>query len=140
MFHSTQQHRGPSSSGSLVDIAPLIDVVFILLIFFLVTATFVQPTGVEVNKPQASHVKSLAPQSLRVSIVPSGALYAGGERLDLRTFRQRAAKFAKRHPDGAVIVVPDEAASAGRLVRVMDVARDAGASNVTVATERSGRG
>jgi biopolymer transport protein ExbD len=136
MFQSHQQNRRSHGSGTLVDIAPLIDVVFILLIFFLVTATFVPPTGATVNKPQARHTERLAPQSLRVAIVPSGALYSEGERLDLAAFRQRVSRFQKQNDNGTVIVVPDAEASAGRLVEVMDTARGAGAAEVAVATRR----
>jgi biopolymer transport protein ExbD len=136
MFQSTQTSRSRDTSGTLVDIAPLIDVVFILLIFFLVTATFVQPTGVTVNKPQASHVKSLAPQSLRVAITPSGALYSDGQPTDLSALRRQVREFQNKHENGAVIVVPDQNAAAGRLVEVMDTARAAGARDVSVATKR----
>lgn len=140
MFESTQKNTRSQASGTLVDIAPLIDVVFILLIFFLVTATFQQPTGVEVNQPQASHVKTLAPRSLRVAVTPSGALYTQGERIDLTTFRKRVSEFQKSNDNGAVIVVPDNKAEAGQLLRVMDAARGAGASDVKVATKRQHAG
>jgi biopolymer transport protein ExbD len=136
MFQSSRHNQRSAASGTMVDIAPLIDVVFILLIFFLVTATFQQPTGMEVNKPQARHTQGLKPQSLRVSIAPSGALYTGGEAIDLADFRDRVGQFKKNNKQGAVIVVPDKESTAGRMMRVMDAAKEGGAKDVSVATQR----
>ena len=136
MFQSTQQGVRSGAAAAAVDIAPLIDVVFILLIFFLVTATFVRPTGVEVERPTASQSESLEPESLRVSIAESGALYADGRKLSLTQWRERVREFVTSRELAHVIVIPDRAVPSGRLVRVMDEARAGGAEQVAVATRR----
>lgn len=133
MFQSVQQRR-KTETAIAVDIAPLIDIVFILLIFFLLTTTFVQDQGVAVTKPQASQTQPLDPQSLRVSITASGSLFTGGRQVEMSELRQEMQAFVRRQPDGAVVVVPDEAVPAGRLVEVMDQARLAGARDVALAT------
>jgi len=137
MFESYRGRQNGGGSGALVDIAPLIDVVFILLIFFLVTATFVRPTGVTVDRPRARHVQRLAPQSMRIAVTESGALYTEGEQVDEVALRRRVAAFLDQHPEGAVVVAPDTDAAAGRVVAAMDAAKDAGAEDVSLATRRS---
>lgn len=136
MFQSVQQRgQGPGVVMS-VDIAPLIDVVFILLIFFLVTATFVRDTGVTVDRPRASRVEALESESLRLSITAGGAVYSGGERMSDADLRRRVRAFTGRSERGSVIVIPDQAVPAGRLVQVMDLARQSGARRVAVASRR----
>lgn len=138
MFQSVQQRSRSANAAMSVDIAPLIDVVFILLIFFLVTATFVRDTGVTVDRPQASRVEALEPESLRLSITASGAVYSEGSRLSDADLRRRVREFASARERGSVIVIPDRAVPSGRLVEVMDLARQSGARRVAVASQRPG--
>ncbi|MFW6032929.1 MAG: ExbD/TolR family protein [Phycisphaeraceae bacterium] len=137
MFDSVR-HRQSAARAVAVDIAPLIDIVFILLIFFLVTTTFVRDTGIEVDRPQASHAAPVEPTSLRVSIAPSGAVYLGGREIALDGVSQEVRAFVQRQPDAAVIVIPDERVPSGRLVAVMDAAKEGGAEDVAVATRKRG--
>ena len=135
MFRSMQM-KGERSTGPAVDIAPLIDIVFILLIFFLVTTTFVRDTGVEVNRPQASFSKSLESTSMRVSVTAEGSIFSEGQRLSISELQNRVSSFVTRERDQAVIVIPDSEVPSGRLIEVMDAARLGGASNVVVATRK----
>lgn len=139
MFKSVQT-RGEKSSGALVDIAPLIDIVFILLIFFLVTTTFVRDTGVEVTRPQATIAKSLESSSMRVSVTADGDLYADGRRVSLDEFRAKVSDFVARQRDRTVVVIPDGDLPSKRLVEVMDAAKLGGATDVAVATHRKEAG
>jgi biopolymer transport protein ExbD len=134
MFRSVQNRD--QSNGVLVDIAPLIDVMFILLLFFLVSSTFVRDTGVSVTRPQASMSQSLEPTSMRVSVTASGDVYAEGSRVSLEELRAKVAAFVAREKRRAVVVIPDVEVSAGRLVEVMDAAKLAGAEDVALATAR----
>jgi len=135
MFQSIQ-NRGNQKTSAAVDIAPLIDIVFILLIFFLVTTTFVRDTGVQVQRPQATVTRTLEPTSLRVSVAPSGAVYTQGQAVSLDQLRDRVRQFVSRERQRSVIVIPDKSVPSGRLIEVMDAARSAGAVGVAVATER----
>ncbi|MDA1014536.1 MAG: biopolymer transporter ExbD [Planctomycetota bacterium] len=133
MFNSVQSNPD-KSPAAIVDIAPLIDIVFILLIFFLVTATFVRDTGVKVSRPQAAAVQILEPTGLRVSITAGGDVYMDGSRVTLLELRNRVEEFVAGGRNQSVIVIPDEDLPAGRLIEVMDAARLAGANDVAVAT------
>ena len=135
MFQSIQR-RGNGISAPQVNIAPLMDMVFILLIFFVVTTTFVKETGIRVDRPQATASRSLESKSLRVAITKSGAVYTEGRRVELAELRERIKRFVAREKSPSVILIPDEATSAGRLVEVMDTAKLAGARDLAVATRR----
>lgn len=135
MFTSTQ-HRNARQVSAVVDIAPLIDIVFILLIFFLVTTTFVRDTGVQVERPQATTSSATQPQAMRIAIAAGGAVYVGGRSLTLQQLHDRVADFIAAERNASVIVIPDQSVTAGRLVQVMDIARQAGAVDVAIATKR----
>ena len=138
MFHSVRQ-RSSSTSDTVVDIAPLIDVVFILLLFFLVSTSFVRDTGIEVERPEAITGVPQESTSLRISIAASGAVYAEGRRRELEELRQLVQQFVRGERNPAVILIPDAEAPAGRLVEVMDAAKLGGAQDIAVATERARR-
>ena len=137
MFRSTQA-REQEAGGGAVDVAPLLDVVFILLIFFLVTATFVEDTGLDVERPQATASRRLSPPSLRLSVGASGAVYTGGERVSLEEVSRRVRRFRRSEPKGSIIVIPDAEAAAERLVAVIDAAKRAGAKRIAIGTKRPG--
>lgn len=137
MFSSMQQRKN-NDAAPAVDMAPLIDVVFILLIFFLVTATFVRETGIEVQRPQATAAPSLDQQAMRISITVNGTIYTEGSAVDLQTLRSKVSTFVSSNPSSPVIVIPDQDTRAQRVVDVMDAAKLAGAVNVAIATEKKG--
>ncbi|MAX26559.1 MAG: biopolymer transporter ExbD [Phycisphaeraceae bacterium] len=137
MFSSMQQRKN-NDTAPTVDMAPLIDVVFILLIFFLVTATFVRETGIEVQRPQATAAPSLDQQAMRVSITVNGTIYTEGSAVDLQTLRSKVSTFVSSNPGSPVIVIPDQDTRAQRVVDVMDAAKLAGAVHVAIATEKKG--
>jgi biopolymer transport protein ExbD len=136
MFVSVRLRGRDRAASPNVNLAPLMDLVFILLIFFVVTATFTRNTGIRVNRPQATWTDSLDPLSLRVAITAGGAVYVEGRRVDLAALRDRVGTLVKKDPDTSVILIADRELAAGRLVEVMDAARIAGAKNVAVATRR----
>ena len=136
MFQSVRQKVKNETTVLAIDVTPLIDIVFILLIFFMVSATFIRETGIEVEKPQAVWTQSLSPQALRVSIAAGGALYTGGQGVDLQQLRAEVKQFLSRHPEGPVIVIPHHSVDAARFVEVMDSAKQAGAASVAVAVQK----
>lgn len=135
MFSSLRT-RQTQAASAMVDITPMVDIVFILLFFFLVTASFVQDTGVSVEKPLARESRALDAGSYRVGITASGNLFAEGRPIRLEDLRDRLTTGGSSgQPIRSVIVIPDVAATAGRLIEVMDTVRAAGIADVAVATE-----
>ena len=138
MFQSVRNRRR-NQNATEVNIAPLIDMVFILLIFFLVTTTFVRDVGLKVDKPQATSASNLEKESLRIGIADTGTIFVEGQKLGLDQLRDRVRQFVLKEKSASVIVIPDEKLSAGRLVAVMDAAKLGGARNISIATRQRKR-
>ncbi len=134
MFTSVRRQRQASRTMPAINIAPLIDVVFILLIFFLVTSTFVRDRGVEVTRPQAAAAQTLEPLSLRVSITAAGTIYVDGQPIEVAQLRDRAAGYARTADRPSAVLIPDEQTSSGRLIEVLDAVKTAGVQDIAVAT------
>jgi biopolymer transport protein ExbD len=120
---------------SEINISPLIDMVFILLIFFIVTTTFVEETGIEVDKPQAASAAVLDKNSILLAITAEGQVVYGGQEVGLGAVRALVRRLSESEPLPVIIQV-DKATSAGILMRVLDESKLGGAKNVSVATEQ----
>jgi biopolymer transport protein ExbD len=114
--------------------APLIDTVFILLIFFLVTTSFVRETGLEVARPTSVTASPLDRSSLLVGISATGAVYFEGSPVELVSLRSLLKQRLHEQPERTVVLVVDREAASGRLVAVMDECKLAGADRLAVAT------
>jgi len=119
-----------------INMMPLIDMIFILLIFFLVTASFVRESGVEVNRPEAATAQQKEAAGMLVGITQAGQIYIDGQEVDLRRVRGMAEIFLAENPQGGIILDADAACPTGRLVAVLDQCRMAGAENIAVAARR----
>lgn len=122
------------SSGSVdINLSPLIDMVFLLLIFFMVTAVFVDETGVEVSKPQAASAQQLQKNSVLFAVTRDGNLVHAGRTVGINGVRGIVARQlrSKRVP---VVIQADEGSRTGLVVQVLDQAKLAGAENVSIAT------
>jgi biopolymer transport protein ExbD len=119
-----------------IDMSPMIDCVFILLIFFIVTTTFVEETGVEVDKPQAASAVRLEKTSILIALTADGSVVYGGRDIGLSGVQPLVKRMLQKEAV-PVIVQADAAAQSGLLVRVIDAAKLAGAGKVSVAS-RSG--
>ena len=117
--------------------APLIDMVFILLIFFMVTTVFTRETGVEINRPQASSSEALDKKSLMIGIDPKGNVYIEQHRVDLLGLRAVVERRLQMDPDRNIVIISDEESRTGILVQVMDECRLAGASNIAIAAKKA---
>ena len=117
-----------------ITIAPLIDMVFILLLFFLVTTSFTRETGVEVARPVAASAKLAGKENILVAITERGTVHINERTVDMRTLRAVLERELRSRPASAVIIVADKAAEAGILVDVIDECRLAGAKKVSIAS------
>lgn len=121
-----------------IDMSPLIDCVFILLIFFIVTTVFVEETGVEVDKPQAASASDLEKNSILLAITKNGEIVYGGRDIGVAGVQPLVKRMIQRE-DVPVIIQSDNVAPSGLLVSVIDAAKLAGATKVSVATARGSR-
>jgi biopolymer transport protein ExbD len=120
---------------SEINISPLIDMVFILLLFFIVTTTFIEETGVEVDKPQAASAIQLEKNSILIAITAKGQIVHGGREIGVSGVRPLVRRLTQKENVPVVIQV-DENASAGIVVRVIDESKLGGARNVSLAAEQ----
>ncbi|MGE4286315.1 MAG: ExbD/TolR family protein [Phycisphaerae bacterium] len=118
-----------------IDISPLMDCVFILLIFFIVTTTFVEETGIEVDKPQAAASVSLEKNSILIALTDKGQVVYGGREIGFSGIQPLVKRMMQKE-DVPVIVQADKNAQSGMLVRVIDEAKLAGAQKVSISTRQ----
>ena len=118
-----------------INITPMLDVVFIMLIFFIVTASFVKESGLEVNRPDAPTAVKKENANILVAIGASNEIWINRRRIDPRAVRANIERMHAENPEGAVIIQADKKAFTETLVLVMDSARQAGVYNVSIAAE-----
>ncbi|MGI5924732.1 MAG: ExbD/TolR family protein [Lentisphaeria bacterium] len=118
-----------------INMSPMIDMVFLLLIFFMVTTVFVQETGVEVNKPKAASAESLAQNSILLALTTDGRVVHGGQEVSINRLRSLISGLLQAK-DMPVIILADERSQTGLLVQVIDQCKLAGAQDVSVAATK----
>ncbi len=124
--------------GVDINMSPLIDCVFLLLIFFIVTTVFVEETGVEVRKPQAASAEDLDKQSILIALTKDGNVVFGGREIGLSGVRGVVARQLRRK-DVPVIILADGNARTAPLVDLIDECKLAGAKQVSIAAETDGQ-
>src|SRR5690606_16978557 len=118
-----------------IDLTPMLDVVFILLIFFIVTAVFVKEAGYEVLKPQASMAEPAQLEPILIAISPAGEIWMDGDIIQTRALRARIEQRLAETPNAGVVVQADQQAPNEMVLAIMSAAREAGLTNVQLAAE-----
>lgn len=136
MINVRQYRRGQQSSE--INISPLIDLIFLLLIFFMVTTSFVKETGIEVERPAANTAELKEHGTILVGISAENSVHMDGRQIDLRAVRPNVGRALAENPEGSVIIVSDKGSTAGVVIDVMDQCRLAGAVDVSLAASRGG--
>lgn len=119
-----------------VNMSPLIDMVFLLLIFFVVTTSFVKETGIDVHRSTAETAEVKEGGSIMIGVSSEGEIWMEGKRVDVRSVRGLVERALAEDPEAGVIVIADRESQTGQVVQVMDQCRLAGASNVSLAAKR----
>ena len=130
-----RRQRKASAEEAEVDLTPMLDVVFIMLIFFIVTASFVKESGMDVNRPDAATAILKPRGNILVAITPSGQIWIDKRQVDVRALRANLERLHAENPEGAVVIQADEDSKNGLLVAVMDAAKLAKIENVSIAAE-----
>lgn len=132
---SVIRHRKNVDDTEL-DMTPMLDIVFIMLIFFIVTTSFVKESGIVVNAPNASTAEKQENANIFIGINASGDVWIDKKQVDIRTVRSIVARLHAENPEGAVVVQSDSKASTLYLVQVMDQVRMAGVTNIAIAAQK----
>lgn len=120
---------------SAIDITPMLDVVFIMLIFFIVTATFVKETGIDVNRPDAPTSVKQENANILVAISAKNEVWIDRRKVDIRQVRANIERLHAENPQGSVVIQADKDSKTDTLVKVMDAARAAKVFNIAIAAD-----
>ena len=119
-----------------LDMTPMLDIVFIMLIFFIVTTSFVKESGVTVNTPQAQTASQQEKANIFIAITASGEVWIDRRPVDPRSVRAIVARLHADNPEGSVIIQSDAEATTRSLVEVMDQVRLAGVEGIAIAADK----
>ena len=133
---SARRHLQAQDETEL-DMTPMLDIVFIMLIFFIVTSSFVKESGVTVSTPQAQTASQQENANIFIAITDQGEVWIDRRPVDPRSVRAIVARLHADKPEGSVIIQSDEEAATGRLVEVMDQVRLAGVEKIAIAADKS---
>lgn len=126
----------PREDDADINLTPMLDIVFIMLIFFVVTASFLKESGVDVSRPQASTAVRKEHGNILVGITAQDEVWIDRRRVDVRAVRASIERLHAENPEGAVVIQADKKAKTGLLVQVIDQARMAGVADVSIAATR----
>jgi len=128
---------------SEINLTPMLDVVFIMLIFFIVTANFIKEPGLEINRPDSDTAETQENAAILIAVGATGEVWMDGRRIDVRQVKANVVRQVKANvvkmladnPQGSVVIQADEKAVADTIIKVMDGAREAGVSAISLASE-----
>ena len=132
MRRPTQQEE-----EKVADLTPMLDVVFIMLIFFIVTATFIKETGIEVNRPDTKTAQFKKTVSLLVAVSPDSAVWIDKKKVDVRNVRPLMERLHAENPKGGLVIQADMDSKVEKVLAIMDAARTIGIAQVAIAGEDS---
>ncbi|NRQ43298.1 biopolymer transporter ExbD [Rheinheimera sp. YQF-2] len=118
-----------------IDLTPMLDVVFIMLIFFIVTASFVKEAGIDVNRPEAATAVKKDRANILIAISDKNEIWINKRRIDERAVQANIERLYAENPQGSVVIQADRKATTDTLIKVMDASRAAGVFDVSIATQ-----
>ena len=118
-----------------IDMTPMLDVVFIMLIFFIVTASFVKEAGIDVNRPEAATAVKKDRANILIAISDKGEIWINKRRIDERAVQANIERLHAENPQGSVVIQADKESKTDTLIQVMDASRQAGVFNVSIAAQ-----
>ncbi|GAB4151528.1 MAG: biopolymer transporter ExbD [Sphingomonadales bacterium] len=132
-----RKHGMKQVSDATIDLTPMLDVVFIMLIFFIVTATFVKEAGIQVTKPETVTAEIEPSTTITVAITANNDVYIERQRYSPDAVRAVIERLYAENPKGTVVIIPDENATVETYGRVQDAVKQAGVEKIVMATEKS---
>ena len=118
-----------------IDLTPMLDVVFIKLIFFIVTASFVKEAGIVVNRPEAATAVKKERANILIAISEKGEIWINKRRVDVRAVQANVERLKAENPQGSVVIQADQKSTTDTLIKVMDASRAAGVFDVSIAAQ-----
>ncbi len=126
-------HDNQNQDSGEINLTPMLDIIFIMLIFFIVTTSFVKESGIEVNRPTAQTAQRQERGNIIIAIKPNGEIWIDKRLVDIRAVRAMIARLRAENPLGNVVIAADRDAKVSILTRVMDQVRLAGVTDMAIA-------
>lgn len=123
-----EEHQNPE-----INLAPFVDTIMILLIFFVVTANLYVETGIDVSKPKAQSARTAGPKAMLIGITREGTVHIYGRQISMERLRMVVEQEVTKQPDISVVIIADRDGAVGRAVEVLDQCTLAGVSKVSIA-------
>ena len=130
------RRRRKQQEDAGIDLTPMLDIVFIMLIFFIVTTSFIKETGIEVNRPNAATAVRDERGNILIAITSNDEIWIDKRRIELRAVRANVERLKAENPEGSVIIQANKESKNGLLVETMDQVRLAGVQNVSIAATK----
>ena len=121
-----------------INITPMIDIVFIMLIFFIVTTSFVKETGIDPTRPEAETASVRARSNILIGVTEQGDIWFNKNQIELTAVRQRVEEATAENPESSAVIIADEGAPTGVVIDIMDQIRLGGVIDIAVAAEPEG--
>lgn len=126
---------GGEEEEATIDLTPMLDVVFIMLIFFIVTASFIKEAGIDVSRPEAGTLDKIPEANILIAISPSDEIWIDKKQVDPRFVKAQIERLHAENPKGSIVIQADEDSTNEALTVVMEAAKQAGVSNVAISTD-----
>jgi biopolymer transport protein ExbD len=130
----SKRHESDESEETGIDLAPMLDFVMNLLIFFIITTSFVKEAGIVVNKQEALTAESKESGNILIAVRPNGDIWMDKRRVDIREVRPSIERLHVERPEDTVVIIADKESNMGTLTEVMDQVKLGGVSEVSIAT------
>ncbi len=131
-----RDHAQSQEEEADINMTPMLDIVFIMLIFFIVTAVFVKEAGIQVTKPSAETATPQTQVSILIAVTPNDEIWINRDSVEIEALRTAVEKLHSENPKGTVAIQADEEAKAGLVMKVYDAVRDAGVPTIAIAAEQ----
>jgi len=119
-----------------INITPMLDIVFIMLIFFIVTTSFTKETGATIIRPEAGQAVALQNGTILIGVRPNGDIWMAKRQVELREVRQMVERARAENPEGSVVIVADKGSRIGTVTQVMDQVKMAGVQGISISAEK----
>jgi len=130
-----RSRRKIKEEEKVADLTPMLDVVFIMLIFFIVTATFIKETGVEIDRPDTKTAEPKKKVSLLVGVGSDSGIWIDKKRVDVRNVRPMMERLHAENPKGGLVIQADSESKVEKVLAIMNAARKIGINQVAIASE-----
>ena len=129
------RNRNREEEDASIDMTPMLDIVFIMLIFFIVTTSFVKEAGIQVNKPEANQANKEPSANIFIAIRDTGEVWMDKRQVDVERVAANLERMLAEQPTDLVVIQADKEAEHGRVVEVMDQVKEAGIDKISIAAE-----